>query len=168
MGASKFKDMVKDDAEAKQNADKLLNKQVVCGLLTGQVCTIKIAITSKRNRLKVKWFCYWEFEIESHYNFILFSPKCSTLSTTSTAHPKYRLITPEAVDSETEILYNFACPTLPKLPYISFLFSECRSCFRRWDSVKVWRMTQFSDQNLNRMIIEVKSQVNSKKVDNRS
>ena len=41
MGASKFKDMVKDDAEAKQNADKLLNKQVVCGLLTGQVCTIK-------------------------------------------------------------------------------------------------------------------------------
>ena len=28
MGASKFKDQVKDDAEAKQNADKLLNKQV--------------------------------------------------------------------------------------------------------------------------------------------
>jgi len=27
MGASKFKDQVKDDAEAKQNADKLLNKQ---------------------------------------------------------------------------------------------------------------------------------------------
>ena len=44
MGASKFKDMVKDDAEAKQNADKLLNKQVVCGLLTGQVCTIKTVI----------------------------------------------------------------------------------------------------------------------------
>ena len=28
MGASKIKDMAKDDEEAKQNADKLLNKQV--------------------------------------------------------------------------------------------------------------------------------------------
>ena len=28
MGASKFKDQVKDDKEAKQNADKLMNKQV--------------------------------------------------------------------------------------------------------------------------------------------